>query len=104
LFVSVEVGDFNGSDKVVNDFYRVSDVSVNFLFFVVYSQIGKIFQFAVTQIVVSFDYVQQVCDIILFRRAYDGNLSFSLTPFFGKYIILTFIMHIKKDFCLFKFH
>lgn len=32
--VLVEVGDFNGSDEVVNDFYRVSDVSVNFLLFV----------------------------------------------------------------------
>ena len=30
----VEVGDFNGSDEVVNDFYCVSDVSVNFLLFV----------------------------------------------------------------------
>ena len=34
LVVLVEVGDFNGSDEVVYDFYCVFVMSVNFLFFV----------------------------------------------------------------------
>ena len=34
LVVLVEVGDFNGSDEVVNDFYCVFVMSVNFLLFV----------------------------------------------------------------------
>jgi len=34
LFVSVEVGDLNGSDEVIYDFDRVSVMSVNFLLFV----------------------------------------------------------------------